>query len=223
MTDQIERSGILLVLSSPSGAGKSTMARALLSDDPAFEMSVSATTRPPRPGETHGKDYFFVDQDEFDAMVSRGELLEHATVFGNRYGSPAAPVAEAIAAGRDVLFDVDWQGGRQLRASPLGDALVMVFLLPPSIAALEQRLRTRAQDSNAVIAGRMAKTRSEISHWDEYDYVLINDDQASCYSQIRTIVAAERLKRPRQTGLSAFVDGLNQEFTGREGEVHADL
>ena len=208
----MDRNGIMLVLSSPSGAGKSTMARALLADDGAFEMSISATTRAPRPGETHGKDYLFVDHATFEAMVENGELLEHATVFGNRYGSPAQPVQDAISAGRDVLFDVDWQGGQQLRASPLSDALVTIFLLPPSIRELEGRLRSRAQDSDEVIRGRMAKTRSEISHWDEYDYVLINDDLEVCYSQIRTIVTAERLRRSRQSGLTDAVNRLNHEF-----------
>lgn len=223
MNQRTRRQGILLVLSSPSGAGKSTMARSLLAEDPTFELSISATTRPPRPGETHGKDYIFVDPQEFELMVERGELLEHATVFGNRYGSPAAPVVAAIEAGRDVLFDVDWQGGQQLRESALRDSLVTVFLLPPSIAALEARLRTRAQDSDAVIAGRMAKTQSEISHWREYDYVLINDDQATCYSQIRTIVTAERLRRPRQTGLASMIEALNREFRKRGGSGDAAL
>ena len=192
------------------------MARALLADDPMFEMSVSATTRPERPGETHGKDYYFVDHETFEAMVRNGELLEYATVFNNRYGSPAKPVQDAIEAGRDVLFDVDWQGGQQLRASQLREALVTVFLLPPSIAVLEERLRSRAQDSDEVIRDRMAKTRSEISHWAEYDYVLINDNRDQCYSQIRTIVAAERLRRTRQSGLTAVVNQLNDEFEMQE-------
>lgn len=211
----LKTSGLLVVLSSPSGAGKSTLSRQLLASDPRFRLSISATTRPARPGETEGTDYFFVSLQEFERLISDGEMLEHADVFGNRYGTPRTPVQEALDAGQDVLFDVDWQGAQQLRASPLGHAVVQIFVLPPSIAALDTRLRERAQDSDAVIAGRMAKAKSEISHWAEYDYVLINDDISLCYSQLETIVAAERLRRVRQTGLGSFVAGLNSEFDSR--------
>ncbi|MEL6997337.1 MAG: guanylate kinase [Pseudomonadota bacterium] len=211
----MKTSGLLVVLSSPSGAGKSTLSRSLLASDPRFRLSISATTRPARPGETEGTDYFFVSLQEFERLISDGEMLEHADVFGNRYGTPRTPVQEALDAGQDVLFDVDWQGAQQLRASPLGHAVVQIFVLPPSIAALDTRLRERAQDSDAVIAGRMAKAKSEISHWAEYDYVLINDDISLCYSQLETIVAAERLRRVRQTGLGSFVAGLNSEFDSR--------
>ncbi|MEL7469591.1 MAG: guanylate kinase [Pseudomonadota bacterium] len=211
----MKTSGLLVVLSSPSGAGKSTLSRQLLASDPRFRLSISATTRPARPGETEGTDYFFVSLQEFERLISDGEMLEHADVFGNRYGTPRTPVQEALDAGQDVLFDVDWQGAQQLRASPLGHAVVQIFVLPPSIAALDTRLRERAQDSDAVIAGRMAKAKSEISHWAEYDYVLINDDISLCYSQLETIVAAERLRRVRQTGLGSFVAGLNSEFDSR--------
>ena len=216
MQGQAERNGILLVLSSPSGAGKSTLTRRLLADDPAFSMSVSATTRPPRKGETHGKHYFFVSHDDFAGMIERGDLLEHAEVFGNRYGTPRDPVEQAIGQGRDVLFDVDWQGAQQLRLSPLGRSVVSIFLLPPSIAELEQRLHSRAQDSAEVIKGRMSKAKSEIDHWAEYDYVLINDDLDRCYAQIGTIVNAERLRLARQPGMRSFVGALNQEFEERE-------
>ena len=212
---EIARSGLLVVLSSPSGAGKSTLSRRLLANDGDFELSVSATTRPPRPGEEHGKDYFFVSKQQFDDLVAQDGMLEHAEVFGNCYGTPRQPVEDALTAGRDVLFDVDWQGAQQLRASPLGHAVVQIFILPPSIAALESRLNARAQDSAEVIAGRMAKAKSEISHWAEYDYVLINDDLDLCYSQIETIVGAERLRRSRQRGLGTHVSGLNEEFEKR--------
>lgn len=209
------RQGLMIVLSSPSGAGKSTLSRQLLASDPAFTLSVSATTRPQRDGETHGEHYFFVDHTTFDQMVDDGDMLEHAEVFGNKYGTPRAPVEAAIKGGRDVLFDVDWQGAQQLGQSTLSNSLVTIFILPPSIAELEKRLRTRAQDSNAVIAGRMAKSRDEISHWAEYDYVLINDDLETCFSQIETIIAAERLRRFRQSALNDSVANLNAEFEKR--------
>jgi guanylate kinase len=211
-----DRRGILFVLSSPSGAGKTTLSRKLLTEDPAFTLSISATTRRPRPGETEGVDYFFVSPQRFDQMVAGREMLEHAHVFGNDYGTPRAPVEAAVQAGRDVLFDVDWQGAQQLRNSDLGPLVVTVFLLPPSIAALESRLRRRAQDSDQVIAGRMAKARDEISHWAEYDYVLINDKLSDCYSQIGTVVATERLRRDRQKWLQPHVDALNAEFDARK-------
>lgn len=216
MTDRDrDRRGILFVLSSPSGAGKTTLSRKLLADDPGFILSVSATTRPPRPAEEEGRDYFFVSKQRFDEMIASHQLLEHAHVFGNDYGTPRAPVEAAVQAGRDVLFDVDWQGAQQLRNSDLGALVVTLFLLPPSIAALEQRLRRRAQDSDAVIAGRMARARDEISHWAEYDYVLINDDLDLCYSRIGTIVAAERQRRERQKWLQPHVDALYAEFEER--------
>ena len=208
----IARSGLLVVLSSPSGAGKSTLSRRLLSSDPDFELSVSATTRPPRPGEVDGKDYFFVSKQKFTELVRAGGMLEHAEVFGNHYGTPRAPVEAALTAGRDVLFDVDWQGAQQLKESELRHDIVQIFVMPPSIASLEERLNARAQDSAEVIAGRMAKAKSEISHWAEYDYVLINDDLDLCFSQIETIVHAERLRRIRQRGLGAHVTRLNDEF-----------
>ncbi|MEM0945304.1 MAG: guanylate kinase, partial [Pseudomonadota bacterium] len=202
------RRGVLLVLSSPSGAGKSTLARRLLAEDPGFELSVSVTTRPPRPGEVEGRDYYFVDKARFSEMAASGELLEHAQVFDNSYGTPRQPVEAAVAAGRDVLFDVDWQGAQQLAASDLSEAVIKVFILPPSIGEIERRLTSRATDAADVIARRMSKAEAEISHWAEYDYVLINDNLDHCFSQIRTIVAAERLRRPRQTGLFDYVGGL---------------
>ena len=214
---RLDRRGILFVLSSPSGAGKTTLSRRFLAEDGRFTLSISATTRPPRPKEVDGRDYFFVSDQEFETMASSGGLLEHARVFGHRYGTPRAPVEAAIHEGRDVLFDVDWQGAQQLRQSDLGALVVTVFLLPPSIGALEERLRARAQDSDQVIAGRMARARDEISHWAEYDYVLINDDLADCYSRIGTIVAAERQRRDRQTWLKPHVDRLYAEFEERLG------
>jgi guanylate kinase len=208
------RRGLLLILSSPSGAGKSTIARRLMDWDPEIRFSVSATTRPPRPGEEDGREYHFRSRAEFEAMVARGEMLEHAEVFGQLYGSPRAPVEAALADGKDTLFDIDWQGGQQIRNSALGADAVSIFLLPPSIAELERRLRARAQDSDEVIRGRMAKSEAEISHWAEYDYVLVNHDLDDCEARVRTIVAAERLRRTRRRGLAAFVKGLNAEFEG---------
>ncbi len=212
MSHEIERNGILVVLSSPSGAGKSTMTRRLLADQEGIDVSVSVTTRPQRPGEIEALHYFFVEKQCFRDMIEQGELLEHADVFGYRYGTPRAPVETALAKGRDVIFDVDWQGAQQLRLSALGRSVVSIFILPPSIEALAERLSARAQDSAAVIAARMAKARSEISHWAEYDYVLINDDLDRCYAQIVTIVEAERLRLPRQRGMRRIVDRLNAEF-----------
>ena len=209
------RRGLLIILSSPSGAGKSTLAKRLMAWDPTIRFSVSATTRPPRPGEVDGRDYCFRSRAEFEAMVAAGEMLEHAEVFGNFYGSPKAPVEAAMAEGRDTLFDIDWQGGQQIRNSSLGRDVVSVFVLPPSIGDLERRLRSRGQDTDAVIAGRMAKSQAEISHWAEYDYVLINDDLDQAETELRTILSAERMRRDRQPGLSDFVRGLNAEFLDR--------
>jgi guanylate kinase len=212
--DSDRRRGLLIILSSPSGAGKSTLARRLMAWDPAIRFSVSATTRPPRPGEVDGREYHFRSRAEFQAMVAAGAMLEHAEVFGHLYGSPKAAVEEAIARGQDTLFDIDWQGGQQIKQA-MRDDVVSIFLLPPSIAALEERLRSRAQDSDAVIAGRMAKSEAEISHWAEYDYVLVNRDLDACEAQLRAIVTAERLRRTRQPWLDGFVRRLNAEFEGR--------
>jgi guanylate kinase len=203
----IARRGLMLVLSSPSGAGKPTLSRMLLKADSSVELSVSVTTRPRRANEKHGRDYRFIQKAQFEKMVEQGQLLEWAEVFGNLYGTPRAPVERALAAGRDVLFDIDWQGTQQLREKADRD-LATVFVQPPSIDDLESRLRTRAQDSDAVIGARMAKAADEMSHWAEYDYVIINKDIAPAFAEIRAILAAERLKRERQTGLSAFVRGL---------------
>jgi guanylate kinase len=201
---EIARRGLMLVLSSPSGAGKTTLSRLLLEDDSGLSLSVSMTTRTRRAGEREGVDYVFVTGEIFDAAVRNGELLEHATVFDHRYGTPKAPVDEALAQGRDVLFDIDWQGTQQVREKARED-LVSIFVLPPSHAELERRLKERAQDSDEVVARRMAKANDEISHWAEYDYVIVNDDLARALVNIRSILAAERLKRDRQVGLSGFV------------------
>lgn len=212
---EMRRRGLLIILSSPSGAGKSTLARRLMAWDPTLSFSVSATTRSPRPGEEDGREYYFRDRAAFEAMVAAGEMLEHAEVFGNLYGTPSAPVEARLAEGRDVILDIDWQGGQQVRRSKLAQDVVSIFILPPSIADLERRLRMRAQDSDAVIAGRMAKSRDEISHWGEYDYVVINRDIAESEAELVTILQAERARAERQPGLTEFVRGLNREFEAR--------
>ncbi|MFO1210487.1 MAG: guanylate kinase [Amaricoccus sp.] len=209
------RRGILIILSSPSGAGKSTLSRRLLELDPEVRFSISATTRPPRPGERDGVEYLFKQRPEFEAMVQAGQMLEHAEVFGNLYGTPRAPVEAAVASGLDVLFDVDWQGGQQIRASDLREAAVSIFILPPSIAALEARLRGRGQDTPEVVARRMATSRDEISHWAEYDYVLVNENLKQCEEELRAIIAAERLRRDRRPELVEMVRHLNAEFEER--------
>lgn len=199
-----KRRGVLFVLSSPSGAGKSTIARKLLEADSGLQMSVSATTRPIRSGEEEGVHYHFVDLARFRDMVENREFLEWAHVFGNRYGTPRAPVDAMLAEGRDVLFDIDWQGAQQLHQIAGGD-VVRVFILPPSIEELERRLRGRGTDSESVIQGRMARAHGEIAHWDGYDYVLVNDDADACFAKVQTILNAERMKRSRQTGLIGFI------------------
>jgi guanylate kinase len=204
---RIKRRGLMLVLSSPSGAGKTTLSRRLLEVDPGIELSVSVTTRRPRRDEADGRDYHFIDAARFDAMVAGGDLLEWATVFGNCYGTPRGAVDAALAAGRDVLFDIDWQGTQQMREKARSD-LVSVFVLPPSISALEERLHARAQDAADVIRRRMAMASDEMSHWAEYDYVVVNTDIDEAFADVRAILSAERLRRERQIGLTAFVRGL---------------
>ena len=207
----VARRGLMLVLSSPSGAGKTTLSRMLLTVERNIELSISVTTRARRPGEVNGRHYVFVDRKRFDQLIRAGDLLEHAEVFGNFYGTPRKPVERALKQGRDVLFDIDWQGTQQMRESARDD-LVSVFLLPPSIGELVRRLHTRAQDDKKVIRSRMGKASGEMSHWAEYDYVVINRDLDRAFADVRAILAAERLKRERQTGLSAFVRGLQSEL-----------
>lgn len=209
------RRGLLIILSSPSGAGKSTLAKRLMEWDPEIRFSVSATTRSPRSGEEHGREYYFHTREEFQQMVAQSDMLEHAEVFGNFYGSPRQPVQEAIESGRDVLFDIDWQGGQQISRSSLADSVVSIFILPPSIAELERRLKGRGQDSDEIIEGRMAKSRDEISHYAEYDYVLVNDDLEETWARLQSILNAERLKSTRQPQLVEHVRGLNSEFESR--------
>jgi len=215
MSSSHRRRGLLIILSSPSGAGKSTLSRRLLEADPEIRFSISATTRPPRPGEVEGREYLFKGRRAFEAMVAEDEMLEHAEVFGNLYGTPRAPVEAAIAIGQDVLFDVDWQGGQQIRNSSLRDAVVSIFILPPSIAELEARLRTRGQDADHVVDDRMAKSRDEISHWAEYDYVLVNENLVQCERELRAVIEAERLRRDRRPELVDHVRRLNAEFEER--------
>jgi guanylate kinase len=203
----LPRRGLMFILSSPSGAGKTTIARKLLTEVPGIGMSVSVTTRPMRPGEVAGKDYIFTNQAEFDRMVEDGEFLEWARVFGNCYGTPKAQIKAGLKDGHDFLFDIDWQGTQQLYQRAETD-VVRVFLLPPSLAELEHRLSSRGTDSAEVVAGRMARAKDEISHWDGYDYVVVNDAIDDCFTKVRTILEAERMKRARQTGLVDFVRGL---------------
>ena len=209
------RRGIPIILSSPSGAGKSTLSGRLIKWDPTISFSISATTRPPRPGEQDGREYYFVSTEAFQTMVDEGAMLEHAEVFGNYYGSPLAPVEEALSQGHDVIFDIDWQGGQQIRGSALAQDLVTIFILPPSIDELEARLRRRAQDSEEVIARRMTQSRDEISHWAEYDYCIVNTDLDQSEAQLKAILTSERLKRTRQAGLVDFVRDLNTQFVER--------
>lgn len=208
---EIQRRGLMLVLSSPSGAGKTTISRRLLEIDRELALSISATTRQRRPGELHGTHYYFTDPTAFNLMVNRGELLEHAKVFGNYYGTPRSAVEQNLATGRDVMFDIDWQGTQQL-AEKLRDDLVSVFILPPSWRELERRIHTRAQDTEAEIAKRMAKAADEMSHWAEYDYVIVNRDLDDSVAKVQAILNTERLKRRRQVGLAEFVKSLQDGF-----------
>ncbi|WP_333714694.1 guanylate kinase [Yoonia sp.] len=208
----VARRGLLIILSSPSGAGKSTLAKRLRAWDDTLQFSVSATTRAPRPGEVDGKDYYFVSKDRFFAMVAEADMLEHAEVFGNHYGSPKGPVQEAIESGRDVLFDIDWQGAQQINNSSLAENVLSIFILPPSLTELHRRLVARGQDSEAVIAGRMQKSIEEIRHWAEYDYVLVNEDLERTAADLITIVRAERLRRHRQPQLVGQVRALEAQF-----------
>ena len=206
-TVRISRRGLMLVLSSPSGAGKSTISKALLKNHVDLTMSVSATTRPMRPGEVEGQDYFFIDQKKFEEMVQADEFLEHATVFENSYGTPKGPVEATLKDGCDVLFDVDWQGTQELERNARND-LVSIFILPPSVEELERRLHGRAQDSDEVVAKRMAKATSEMSHWNEYDYIIVNEDVDASVARVEAILTAERLKRTRQSGMVDFVRAM---------------
>jgi guanylate kinase len=210
-SDGVTQRGLMFVLSSPSGAGKTTLSRMLVERMPGLKMSVSVTTRPKRPGEVNGRDYLFVDKARFEAMVMQGELLEWAIVFDNRYGTPRAPVEAALSKGEDVLFDIDWQGTQQLREKARAD-VVSVFILPPSAADLEKRLHSRAQDSKEVIRSRMSRASHEMSHWAEYDYIVINHAIDAAFAEVKSILKAERLKRERRVGLASFVRKLQQQL-----------
>src|ERR1700704_2611739 len=206
-----ERRGLMFVRSAPSGAGKTTLSRPLIERMPGLKMSVSPTPRPMRPGEVDGRDYHFIDNAKFDLMLKRNEFLESAVVFENRYGTPRAPVETALSTGQDVLFDIDWQGTQQLREKARAD-VVSVFILPPSAADLEKRLHSRAQDSSDVIRGRMNRASHEMSHWAEYDYIVINHDIDEAFAEVQSILKAERLKRERRTGLTTFVRELQRQL-----------
>ena len=214
-SQKINEKGLLIILSSPSGAGKSTLAQRIRSWDKNCVFSISATTRKPREGEEDGKDYYFMSEEKFNSKVSKNEMLEHAKVFGNLYGSPMSPVLSTIDNGNDVLFDVDWQGSQQIKNSSLGKYVLSIFILPPSIDELESRLKLRNQDSNEVISNRMARSVEEISHWPEYDYVVVNDDINKTEEKLKTIITAERLRLSQQPGMVEFVRGLNSEFGDR--------
>ena len=211
----IARRGVMLVLSSPSGAGKTSLSRRLLDADPAIQLSISVTTRPRRMSEIEGRDYHFIDRDQYEAMVRNDELLEHAEVFGNCYGTPRRPVENALAHGRDVLFDIDWQGTQQMLANAsVRPDLATVFVLPPSFDELERRLRRRAEDSDDTIRARMGQAVEEISHYGEYDYIIVNHDLEQAFAEIRAILTAERLKRERRTGLQEFLKALQEPSSG---------
>ena len=212
---KVAEKGLLIILSSPSGAGKSTLAQRIKSWDSNCVFSISATTRKPREGEQDGKDYYFISKDDFHDKVKNGEMLEHAEVFGNLYGSPISPVLSSIDSGNDVLFDVDWQGSQQIKNSRLGEFVLSIFILPPSIKELESRLKLRNLDSDEVISNRMAKSVEEISHWPEYDYVVVNNDLDKTEEKLKIIITAERLRLSQQPGIVEFVRGLNNEFGER--------
>ena len=214
-SQKVAYKGLLIILSSPSGAGKSTLAKRIKSWDTNCVFSISATTRQPREGEQNGKDYYFISKNEFHDMVNNGEMLEHAEVFGNLYGSPMSPVLSSIDSGNDVLFDVDWQGSQQIKNSKLGEFVLSIFILPPSIKELESRLKLRNQDSDEVISNRMANSVEEISHWPEYDYVIVNDDVDKTEEKLKFIINAERLRLSQQPGIVEFVRGLTNEFGDR--------
>ena len=212
---KVNEKGLLIILSSPSGAGKSTLAQRIKSWDGNCIFSISATTRKPREGERDGQDYYFISEKDFHSKVSNGEMLEHAEVFGNFYGSPKSPVLSSINSGNDVLFDVDWQGSQQIKNSTLGKYVLSIFILPPSIKELERRLKFRNKDSDEVISNRMANSIEEISHWPEYDYVVVNDNVDETEEKLKIIITAERLRLSQQSGIVEFVRGLNNEFGER--------